>query len=181
MRKPNKPIISIFFATLFLFYALLAHGSEQNKNQASDLNTKKKTIYIHIGTPKTGTTSIQTFLTKNADILLEEDMFFPAAGICYSKKRGVSIGHILKNKDKKDFLFCVNGHVLNNEVLLREVLEAFAKSKKSKMLLSDESLIFMPIFLQTRTSFLNTAHSTLKCNFLRPLKPKKNFSRCSIS
>lgn len=32
------------------------------------------TAYIHIGTPKTGTTSIQKFITLNLDLFLQQGM-----------------------------------------------------------------------------------------------------------
>ncbi|MDX1950165.1 MAG: hypothetical protein SFT90_06680 [Rickettsiales bacterium] len=37
----------------------------------------KKTLYIHIGTCKTGTTSLQSFLYKNADLLKSKGLFYP--------------------------------------------------------------------------------------------------------
>ena len=37
-----------------------------------------RTIYIHIGTEKTGTTSVQSFLTKNADKLSAAGVWYPA-------------------------------------------------------------------------------------------------------
>lgn len=44
-----------------------------------------KTIYIHIGTPKTGTTHIQSYLSHNRAKLLDE-------GVCYlTDKRGVTV------------------------------------------------------------------------------------------
>ncbi|EHU9320932.1 hypothetical protein KZY28_001262, partial [Campylobacter jejuni] len=35
------------------------------------------TCYLHIGMPKTGTTSIQTFLTKNKFLLLKQNYLYP--------------------------------------------------------------------------------------------------------
>ncbi|HHY1340405.1 TPA: hypothetical protein ACV09T_001846, partial [Campylobacter jejuni] len=35
--------------------------------------------YIHIGTPKTGTTSIQKFLTLNREILKQNGYYYPNA------------------------------------------------------------------------------------------------------
>lgn len=40
-----------------------------------------KTAYIHIGTPKTGTTSIQKFLYKNKSILLYNNFLYPESFI----------------------------------------------------------------------------------------------------
>lgn len=38
------------------------------------------TIYLHIGLPKTGTSSIQTFLLDNREILLDKGFLYPLAG-----------------------------------------------------------------------------------------------------
>lgn len=37
----------------------------------------QKTFYLHVGMPKTGTSSIQYFLAKNKDLLLEKGLFYP--------------------------------------------------------------------------------------------------------
>ena len=44
-----------------------------------------KKLYIYILRSKTGTTSIQQFLTVNAKILLEEGLFYPIVGRKYTK------------------------------------------------------------------------------------------------
>ena len=36
-----------------------------------------KTLYIHIGTPKTGTTSLQHFCTENAKLFEEQGYCYP--------------------------------------------------------------------------------------------------------
>jgi hypothetical protein len=40
----------------------------------------QRQLYIHIGTHKTGTTSIQAFLRKNADLLAASGVYVPASG-----------------------------------------------------------------------------------------------------
>lgn len=40
------------------------------------------TAYIHIGTPKTGTTSIQKFITLNLDLFLQQGMVYPKNFLC---------------------------------------------------------------------------------------------------
>lgn len=41
----------------------------------------KKTIYLHIGIGKTGTSSIQKFLYLNRDKLLDDNTLYPLSGI----------------------------------------------------------------------------------------------------
>lgn len=45
-----------------------------------DRRERRRTIFVHIGTHKTGSTSIQHFLTHHADELAREGISFPAAG-----------------------------------------------------------------------------------------------------
>lgn len=45
------------------------------------------TLYIHIGTPKTGTTSIQNFLMENAEQLEQHRICFPYMDLNYPKKK----------------------------------------------------------------------------------------------
>jgi hypothetical protein len=45
-----------------------------------DPQTVKKQVYVHIGFPKTGTTSIQVWLTGNADALAAQGVLYPVAG-----------------------------------------------------------------------------------------------------
>ena len=41
---------------------------------------RSKTVFLHIGTHKTGTTSIQNFLVQNAEALQQERILIPSAG-----------------------------------------------------------------------------------------------------
>ena len=43
----------------------------------------QSTLYIHIGTPKTGTTALQGFLAKNRKTLQEHGAVFPDFGLVY--------------------------------------------------------------------------------------------------
>ncbi|MFO7534656.1 MAG: hypothetical protein R6X19_03065 [Kiritimatiellia bacterium] len=47
-------------------------------------------LYIHIGHPKTGTTSIQTFLLENRDALRAEGILVPRAGVLEGAHHGLS-------------------------------------------------------------------------------------------
>jgi hypothetical protein len=45
------------------------------------MNAKKPEIFIHIGTHKTGTTSLQYFLHLNRDLLLKSGILYPKTGV----------------------------------------------------------------------------------------------------
>lgn len=45
-----------------------------------------KTLYIHIGTPKTGTTSIQNFCGLNREKLKEQGVLYPIMNYHYERK-----------------------------------------------------------------------------------------------
>lgn len=96
------------------------------------MTENKKTIYIHIGAPKTGTTSIQTFLTKNYDVLMKKGIFYPLVGRRYDESM-------------------VNGCVIVKDLCLAnkckyvkntKIIEEFNKSSCKTMLLSEESILY---------------------------------------
>ncbi len=95
----------------------------------------EKKIYIHIGTPKTGTTSLQKFLTNNAKQLENHSIYYPLLGRSYNKMSAY--------KEQSDL--CINGGILNREKELHKLLESFDQSRFSILLLSEECL-----FLQTK-------------------------------
>ncbi len=54
-----------------------------------------KTLYIHIGCPKTGTTSLQYFCNENKEILSENGIYFPVFEQKYSNVNPYRNGHFL--------------------------------------------------------------------------------------
>ena len=54
---------------------------EDEKGKETDM--AQSTLYIHIGTPKTGTTALQGFLAKNRKTLQEHGAVFPDFGLVY--------------------------------------------------------------------------------------------------
>ncbi|MCH5268843.1 MAG: hypothetical protein J1E62_10960 [Lachnospiraceae bacterium] len=52
-------------------------------------------LYLHIGTPKTGTTSIQFFLNKNKNVFLEKGYAIPDPGYRFDKVHKNRNGHFL--------------------------------------------------------------------------------------
>lgn len=94
-----------------------------------------KTIYLHIGTPKTATTSIQTYLTKNRKTLKNNNLLYPESnhlqhldlavefGLNNSKK---NINTISKEKTKKEIDDFINGDIIISS-------EMFSKSKSKEL------------------------------------------------
>ena len=58
-----------------------------------------KTIFIHIGTPKTGTTAIQNFLNDNRTTLKKYGLIYPVFKVKYQRERSVRNGHWLINPE----------------------------------------------------------------------------------
>lgn len=90
----------------------------------------KKTVYIHIGSRKTGTTSIQQFLTINAEPLSQEGVFYPLIG-------GAKNGAVLLRDQY-------------NERDFKKLLSEFSAHKNPTMLLSEEKL-----FCKNQNNILN--------------------------
>lgn len=67
---------------------------------------KKCNLYIHIGTPKTGTSAIQNFLYENREVLKAHRVLVPQFPLKYPNVRKVKNGHFLTshvfNKDIAD-------------------------------------------------------------------------------
>ncbi len=60
------------------------------------------TVYIHAGTPKTGTSAIQAFCIKNNDVLKQHGVLYPKMEFEFS---GISVnrnGHFLNRKEKDE-------------------------------------------------------------------------------
>ncbi len=100
-----------------------------------------KTLYIHIGTPKTGTTAIQAFLAENTDALFRNNYIFRFFPFRYTR----SVGAIPPKRNG----FFLHGDTVpddpeqnrkKNEPRLKEGLELIAKwfEEKDNVILSDE-------------------------------------------
>lgn len=104
-----------------------------------------KTLYIHIGCPKTGTTSLQYFCNENKETLSENGIYFPVFEQKYNNVNPYRNGHFLIAhqfdssgkidilKEKQIFRFNMD-HIL------------YMFSKYDTILLSDESIWFTAHF-----------------------------------
>jgi hypothetical protein len=97
----------------------------------------QKTVYFHIGTPKTGTSTIQRFFFENRDIMRSQhDINYPLI-------------------DDHSFRQITNGKFIHKPELYTTFFQALADSKCSRILFSEEM-----IFLQDHLDFFK--HVELK-------------------
>jgi hypothetical protein len=89
-----------------------------------------KTLYIHIGIGKTGTTAIQNFFTENKEQICSQGLFYPEIG-----KRGT--GHHELTVFKKNKL------PLEKIRLFNKLINNISKIKEEKILISSEFFCFM--------------------------------------
>ncbi|MCK5917021.1 MAG: hypothetical protein KAG34_01255 [Cocleimonas sp.] len=105
-----------------------------------------KIIYLHIGMPKTGTSSIQVFLAKNIDALLANDTSYPELeSLKIAKKGRVTSGNMgiisraLLPAFHSDFPESVD-----RIELLAKLENTIQTSKAKKIILSSEFLAVVP-------------------------------------
>ena len=119
-----------------------------------------KTLYLHIGTPKTGTTALQKFLWLNREVLLQHGLLFPDFGFRY---RGVSRcrnGHFLVTTSYQDENGC---RILEKEQEdYRNGLDQLKEAGKTcdRILLTDESIYNAS--RRSRTDFYETLKADLE-------------------
>ena len=106
----------------------------------------KKTIYIHIGMPKTGTSSIQVFLAKNIAGLEENDVSYPELENLHAAKKGRvtsgNMGYISRSLLPAFHADYPKGS--NYKKALKELAETIRISGNSKIILSSEFLSVVP-------------------------------------
>lgn len=110
---------------------------------------KKKTIYIHIGFMKTGTTAIQSFLTESSSFLTKNNFCFPEI----NKKAMNYLGFSLLDEVPP---YVHHKLDLNREELYGILKKEINKSKEENIIISTEaySLISTKYFLGDEAPFL---------------------------
>ncbi len=98
-----------------------------------------KTLFLHIGMPKSATTSIQKFLEKNREVLLTHNFSYPDVLVKYRWADPRRNGHFLLehytvNKESKDW----EKYQANYENGISTILKAF--ETVDNVILSDEGL-----------------------------------------
>lgn len=100
----------------------------------------KKTLYLHIGTPKTGTTALQNFLPANEEVLEQYGICYPDFGFRYTGLGVHRNAHFLVTCNYKDELG--NRILEKEEADYQEGLKKLEKIGKKfpKVILSDEGI-----------------------------------------
>lgn len=98
-----------------------------------------KTLYIHIGCPKTGTTSLQYFCKENSDTLAEHGIYFPVfpqryPGVGHFRNAHFLFGHQYNSDGQIDLLEEKRIFRLNMDHII------YKFSKYDNILISDEGL-----------------------------------------
>lgn len=98
-----------------------------------------KTLYLHIGTPKTGTTAIQTFCWDNREVLAKNGYCYPMFDFPFRTIQPYRNGHFLvsrlydRNKERR---YGEEEQIVNEG--MQQVLSLF--QKYDKVILSDEGI-----------------------------------------
>lgn len=94
-----------------------------------------KTIYLHIGYGKTGTSSIQSFLARNRERLLELGILYPVAGLTYDGFKSHShhgLAVFQKSEIPEDVLH-----------LYSDLLDEIESSQQNTVIISSEHFCFI--------------------------------------
>ncbi|MCD7709423.1 MAG: hypothetical protein LUI02_06065 [Clostridiales bacterium] len=99
-----------------------------------------KTLYLHIGTPKTATTSIQEFCAKNRKLLRQQGIRFPLLPFAYPRLGRGRNAHFLSSSVTSEVTDESKEALWQDrlEIGLSMIADSFSSS--DKVLLSDETL-----------------------------------------
>jgi hypothetical protein len=111
-----------------------------------DSQPAKKQVYLHIGFPKTGTTSIQVWMTGNADVLAAQGVLYPVAG---RGKGDYRFGHHLFPNALKQ---TPSSELAMSWPDMNELHNEIARSPATKVFISSES--FCELIDQTAIDLL---------------------------
>jgi hypothetical protein len=103
------------------------------------MNTMKKTLYIHIGHYKTGTTALQIFFGRNTEFLATHDIEYPRVHYHNAKHSAYAFA-ILRDAGVTKLMHGYN-HPMPPDVMWTELFEHVRASPMSAVLISSEEFI----------------------------------------
>lgn len=117
---------------------------------------KVKTLYIHIGHYKTGTTALQVFLAKNTDLLRASDLSYVDANRIHQKHSDLAFS-VLHSFGLK---YLMHGYDNSTpyETMWKNVFEEVSSSKYSRHIVSSEELIRLGEFPDSQQAVLEIAN-----------------------
>ena len=131
----------------------------------------KKTIYIHIGTPKTGSSAIQAFLKLNADLLQEKGYLYPNPpefGQPYQTSPGnaVFIKNLFDNNNYEEFKNTLSSFDKNvNIILSSESIANTINKHKDRFFKEIESYNYkIIVYLRRQDHHLSSMYNQLVKN-----------------
>jgi len=106
------------------------------------ISDNKKEILVHIGIGKTGTSSIQTMLFENRDLLKDHSIYFPTKGLYQYAHHNIA-------------LYAKDDMPHHTKSLIKEIINDFELSNCQTMILSSEQFSYSrPLYVDTFASLL---------------------------
>ena len=114
-------------------------GLPQTEPQVRTAPARRKTIYLHIGMPKTGTTALQHLCHANAKLLAEHGILYPKAG-------SMSGAHHLFAYSlwKRKVYWWQGGSCTSPRAVLEEMISEADQCNCDNILISSELLMYLP-------------------------------------
>lgn len=144
----------------------------------------KPELILHIGTPKTGSTSLQRAFESNIGLLNSEGVYFPVpfSQATYGNILPLLVSRefiqIAKHSDNKDIEVCRR----DTENLVSKMIAGFSKSNYKRMLISSENLYLNFIFREFFREYSDLMGSKEYTeNLLEGFKALGNISRERIN
>ena len=138
-----------------------------------DMNTKQKTIFIHIGSPKTGSTSIQRSLSGKARLLkkhgyyyLQDSWYYSIALMKISSDDINSLDKEKSNYQKRIANVAANRLIISSEVFLVGLNTAFSDVsqmvKKLHYMVGDYNVKII-VYLRRQDTFIESSYGESIC------------------
>jgi len=135
-------------------------------------------LYLHIGTEKTGTTSIQQFLTKNySSLLSKHNILYPDHPVLFDKNAHFPMAGAFLNPLYCDFV--EQNNISNPNDISKTLLEEYDKYNPNLMVLSAEH--FSSRFMETDVSNLSKILSSFHVKIIVYVRRQDSMALSSFS